>query len=205
MSEPRVVAPADPHTRPSPRWLVILVVTLLAAATLAVIGWQTVARSYAVEPRIADIDPNGAVADVVDGVSEFRFLMAKGATYRFAVPVHNPGPLPVRVTGFGGADPFEWPYSVYPIIAIDATRQDDAGRELDPLSPFAPVVLNPHETLLVFITMRLVGDRAAGAACRKDWIEAMPVRYTVLGVDREQMLPLEPRIAFQAGTDCPDH
>jgi hypothetical protein len=55
-----------------------------------------------------------------------------------------------------------------------------------------------------FITMRSVGDRAAGAVCRKDWIESIPVRYTVLSVDREQLLRLAPRIAFQAGSECPD-
>jgi len=183
-----------------PRWLVILVVALLAAVALAVAGWQAAARSYALEPRPVDTDAANAVADVDDGVSEIRFPMAMGETYRFAVPVHNPGPLAVRVTGFGGTDPFEWPYSIYPIIATDALRQDGEGRELSPLSPFAPLTLNPHETLLVFITMRY--NRGTVSPCRKDWIAAMPVRYTVLGVDREQLVPLDPRIAFQAA-GCP--
>jgi hypothetical protein len=67
--------------------------------------------------------------------------------------------------------------------------------------PLRPVEVPPGEELALFLTIR-AQDRPY-QPCTRAWFGSVPVRFSVLGVDREQRIPLDPVVAFEIpGTDC---
>ncbi|MEV0274337.1 hypothetical protein AB0H43_36680 [Hamadaea sp. NPDC050747] len=168
------------------RWLVTLAAGLCLVLPLA--GWQGVAHDYALESRVVENAPVGATLQSVDGVNEHRFPMAEGAAYRIVVPIANSGPFLVQITRFG-ANPHEFPQSRYPITSIELNAD-----------PVRTVTVKPHQTLLVTLTMR--SDAPGSIGCARDFFDALRLRFTVLGVERDQALPLTPPIAFEGGPDC---
>ncbi|WP_212825905.1 hypothetical protein [Catellatospora sp. TT07R-123] len=194
-------AAAAPAARPGGRRRAALAWALLAVAVLALGGWQAAARTYALEPGYFGLRAPEAVEHVAGGIHEYRYPLVHGTSHRISVSMRNPGPLPVRVTGFGG-DPHEWPQSMFPITSIEVNR--DAVGDLASGQPFAPFTLAPQQAVLVHLTVR-VEDVDVVDGCSRTWWGTLPVRYTVLGVDREQQLALDPVIAFQTpGEDCLD-
>ncbi|MDI1464913.1 hypothetical protein QEZ54_28480 [Catellatospora sp. KI3] len=192
-------APLAASARPSGRRRAVAVLALLSAVVLASAGWQVTARSYELEPGYLGLRSPDAVEHVAGDVREYRYPMVLGTSHRISISMRNPGPLAVRVTGFGG-DPQEWPQSMFPITAIEVNRDVDGN--LGAGEPFAPFTLAAQEAVLVHLTVRV--DNDPGDGCTRTWWGALPVRYTVLGVDREQQFTLDPVVAFEGGENCAD-
>ncbi|MBV1852510.1 hypothetical protein [Catellatospora tritici] len=185
--------------RPGSRRRAVAILALLSVLVLAFAGWQVTVRTYELEPGYFGIRSPDAVEHVAGDVREYRYPMVPGTSHRISISMRNPGPLPVRVTGFGG-DPQEWPQSMFPITAIEVNRDVDGN--LAAGDPFVPFTLAAQEAVLVHLTVRV--DKQTGDGCMRVWWGFLPVHYTVLGVDREQQFTLDPVIAFEGGTDCAD-
>jgi hypothetical protein len=188
---------AAPARRPRTRILIVAAAVLAAVALLT--AWQWTAQAYELAPGSMS-GGTGGVEHKAGAVTEARLPLRPTATHLLIVSVRNPGPFPVTVTAVGGDS------SIYAIDKAAMLLQPNGGPCClqEHSVPFRPVEVPADRQLTVFLTIRPL-DRPY-MPCTRAGFGSVSVRFSVLGVDHEQRMPLDPVVAFEApGQDCAQH
>ncbi|MFI6263156.1 hypothetical protein [Micromonospora sp. NPDC051006] len=161
-------------------------IALAASLVLLVLltAYLTVTLRYELTPGSRGWYPD-AYSDVTAGdVTEHRHLARSGRTIEFATSIANPGPLTVRleeVVDDGGVD-----YTLEGVRMND--RRPGAGMSALDAAPFRPIDLRPDSEVLVYLTLRLL--EVPNTTCAGFWLHSQRVRFKVLGMTREQLVPM---------------
>lgn len=175
----------------------------LAAAVLAVtvVGvWQVVVaprQAEAERHRLADgyrLVAGGLFSGSeheehrAGGVTEVRYRWDESVLHTFAFSLDNPGAHAVTVEEVRrGVGMFE-------IVEVEVSVP--GGRR-----PFQPAEIAPGGHLVLVLTLR--AEAPSGGPCARTWTEALPVRYTVLGVSRWEQVRTRRVIGFEVpGENC---
>lgn len=203
MTEPDVTVPAiDPAPPARIAWNVRLFLILLAATIAAVSGWLVYANTYELEEGSfgGSAPSSGGVRRTAAGAEELRFPHHAGGTYEVYLSLRNPGAVPVRISAIGHEN-----IATYTIARMTMIVNGGAKAECcspSDAEPFRPVEVAAGSELYLFLTLRVEDEE--WPPCLTKWFSAMPVRYSVLGVDRQQDVPLRAAISFhKPGPDCP--
>lgn len=121
-------------------------------------------------------------------VTELRFTWDPAVLHQIYFSIANPGAHPVRIEELR-QDP-----GTFSIVDVQISVAGE-GKQ-----PFHPVEIAPGRSLFLVLTVR---TEDPPSPCSRTWTEALPVRYTVLGVSRWEQVPTTKVIGFEAsGPDC---
>ncbi|MFD0596794.1 hypothetical protein ACFQZ4_34865 [Catellatospora coxensis] len=163
----------------------------VAVALLA--AWQWTARAYELT-RGSSSDGTGGVEHVTNGVWETWLPLHPAKTNPLTFSVRNSGPVPITVTAVGGDSSI---YGVEEAVMLVEPTMPCCLPEHG--VPFSPVDLPVGKELTLFLTIRPVAQQP----CTLARVGSIQVRFSVLGVDREQRMPLGPVVVFDnTGPDC---
>ncbi len=177
-------------------WLAVALVGLIA---LGVSAWQVTARSHTLDHGAFGGAARGGTSYVAADYEEIRHPFQAGARHVIAFSVHNPGPLPVRVTGIPDESLI---YDIEKVLVADAAAVERSRCFCEEsATAFAPLDVGAGEDLLIFLHITL--EERPWEACGRAWFKTIPVRFSVLGTGRQQRVPLGYAMGFQVpGTDC---
>lgn len=116
-----------------------------------------------------------------------------GTVHDVAITVANPGSLPVALDDVTIDSPDIAIDAVGMVVGVDpglAIQGPTLAR------PFQPMKLTPGGQVLIWLTLRLTGT-STYPPCSGFILENPTVSFSVLGLAREQQLPLRTRIMFQ--------
>ncbi|MGC5019708.1 hypothetical protein [Micromonospora sp. DT47] len=188
-----------------PRRLVILAASL---ALISVIGAHlAVTLRYKLDAGFFFGSPDAYARVDADNVTEHRHLARPGATIDYAFGIANPGPFTVRLQEV--IDEGSGSYTHERVRMKELSREKSPSPvDLGPADavPFRPVDLRPNAGLLVFVTLRL--GQEIPPECAGFSFDVQRVRFTVLGMPREQLVPIGHVIKVEApasdGEPCKD-
>ncbi|GHJ45003.1 hypothetical protein Cs7R123_23450 [Catellatospora sp. TT07R-123] len=200
MTEPTAqVAALAPTARTGSRRRIVLALSLAALLLSALTAWQLTARNYTLAAGEAGSAPPSAVEQVLGVRSEY-VIPLDGGSHQFRIPITNPGPAPVTLTEVGSR--FEVAPPMFPVERMDVVRWHDGCCAPADKVAFGPTVIHPDETVFVYITVRTAAVSSVGG-CQRRWFASILVKFTVLGLQREQTLSLKRTISYQTpGADC---
>ncbi|MFC4021107.1 hypothetical protein ACFOW4_24635 [Micromonospora sp. GCM10011542] len=161
-------------------------VALAASVVLLVLltAYLTVTLRYELTHGSSGWAPDEYSVVTAGGVTEHRHLAWSGRTIEFAMSIANRGPLTVRleeVIHDGGSN-----------YTLEQVRMyyDGRGGQGSPFDavPFRPIDLPPDDEVQVYLTLRLA--TVPNMTCAGFWLYSQRVRFKVLGIPREQLVPI---------------
>lgn len=174
-----MVLTAARRARPGVRIAVagsLVLLVLVAAYLAATLRYDLTYGSFGGNP--------GAYATVTAGdVTEYRYLARPGRTIEYGFSIANHGPLPVRLEQVISNNR---PYTVEP-VRVDEDFED--GFDPSEAVPFRPTDLRRNDEVVVWMTMQLP-EAAPTPPCGAFGFDTQTVRFRVLGVPREQDVPI---------------
>lgn len=200
---PRTVA--QPLSAARRRAVRVAIAASLVLVVLATAYLRTTLR-YQLIPGSFEEGP-GADSRVTAGdVTEYRYVARPGRTIEYAFTIENPGPWTVRLEEMAIRN---GPYTVEP-VRVDTEFENGSSPGFGAV-PFRPMDLPPNRTIEVLVTLRLSESAATpDTECSRFAFNTNRVRFTVLGVSREQYVPMGHFIGFVIpraadGQPCADY
>lgn len=129
----------------------------------------------------------GSFSDSFSGnVREVRYLAPPGGAIEYGFSIANKGPLTVRLEEIMKSDGVD-----FTIERVSMERDIVRKGVVHDAVPFQPVDLRPDEQVFLWVTLRFADEvPPRGSECSSVWFETQVVRFTVLGMPREQRVPL---------------
>ncbi|MGC4865616.1 hypothetical protein ACLQ3B_09295 [Micromonospora sp. DT53] len=161
--------------------VVVAVVLLLLFA-----AYLTVTLRYELGAGNSWAHPQSFSDSSAGGIREYRYLAQPGRTIEYGFSIANRGPVTVKldeVVDHGG-----FQYSVDRVrIEPDVTRQGVTGFSA---VPFQPIDLRPDDQVFIWVTLRFPEGAQVSGPCAAFWFDTQSVRFTALGMPREQRVPI---------------
>ncbi|MEU8152564.1 hypothetical protein AB0B94_02720 [Micromonospora sp. NPDC048986] len=157
-----------------------VVLLLLSAAYLtATLRYELGAGSFSAHPQSFSDSSAG-------GIREYRYLAQPDRTIEYGFSIANRGPVTValeEVVDQGGPA-----YSVDRVrMEPDVIRQGITGFHA---VPFQPIHLRPDDQVFIWVTLRFSEGAQVSGPCAAFWFDTQSVRFTALGMPREQRVPI---------------
>ncbi|MFJ6166203.1 hypothetical protein ACIQH6_13900 [Micromonospora orduensis] len=156
---------------------VALVLLVLAAAYLIV------TLRYALATGNSGAYPGAFAESFAGDVREARYLAVPGRTIEYAFSIANRGRLPVRLDKVLAADGVDY-------TTAQIRMEPDSERGFTTPVAFQPVDLRPDDQVIIWVTLRSPDQAQQRSECGAFWFDTQRVRFTVLGMPREQQVPL---------------
>ncbi|MGC4756835.1 hypothetical protein [Micromonospora trifolii] len=160
--------------------IVAVVLLLLSAAYL------TVTLRYGLGAGNSWAHPQSFSDSSAGDIREYRYLAQSGRTIEYGFSIANRGPVSVtleEVVDHGGLE-----YSVDRVrMEPDVTRQGVTGFHA---VPFQPIDLGQDDQVFIWVTLRFPEGAQMGGPCAAFRFDTQSVRFTALGMPREQRVPI---------------
>ncbi|MEV5208058.1 hypothetical protein AB0K35_11365 [Micromonospora sp. NPDC053740] len=160
--------------------VVVVVLLLLSAAYL------TVTLRYELGPGNSWAHPQSFSDSSAGDIREYRYLAQPGRTIEYGFSIGNRGLVTVTLEGVVDQGGLE--YSVDRVrMEPDVTRQGITGFHA---VPFQPIDLRPDDQVFLWVTLRFPEGAQVSGPCAAFWFDTQSVRFTALGMPREQRVPI---------------
>ncbi|GAA4567838.1 hypothetical protein GCM10023176_20990 [Micromonospora coerulea] len=165
---------------------VILAALLVALVLLAT--YLTITLRYKLDDGNVWANPQALSSATAGPYSEYRYLAQPGRSIEYGFSIANRGPFTVRLEDVvkGGGPGF----AVEQVhINVDVNHK---GFERWRAAPFKPIDLRADDQIFVWVTLRFFDDFLLNWAipCAGFSFETQNVRFNVLGMQREQSVPI---------------